>query len=165
MADVTFNIYGGNNQILPNATKAEQNFYGDQFAEKTLAKDGEAPQPLTEEEQALSIYINKVESLRGYITLLRSCKTERPGRGGGNHATARAIPHRRADSEAEFHFPSPSLRSEMGERADHRQHPGGNQYCLDGPQKDYPSSRSLKHPQKSILRYMGKYPKILRQVS
>lgn len=47
-----------------------QNFYGDQFAEKTLAKDGEAPQPLTEEEQALSIYINKVESLRGYITLL-----------------------------------------------------------------------------------------------
>ena len=40
MADVTFNIYGGNNQILPNATKAEQNFYGDQFAEKTLAKDG-----------------------------------------------------------------------------------------------------------------------------
>lgn len=54
-----------------------QNFYGDQFAEKTLAKDGEAPQPLTEEEQALSIYINKVESLRGYITLLRSCKTAR----------------------------------------------------------------------------------------
>ncbi|MDV3121331.1 hypothetical protein RJT13_06670 [Segatella copri] len=54
MSDVTFNIYGGNNQILPNATKAEQNFYGDQFAEKTLAKDGEAPQPLTEEEQALS---------------------------------------------------------------------------------------------------------------
>ena len=77
MSDVTFNIYGGNNQILPNATKAEQNFYGDQFAEKTLAKDGEAPQPLTEEEQALSIYINKVESLRGYITLLRSCKTAR----------------------------------------------------------------------------------------
>ena len=58
MSDVTFNIYGGNNQILPNATKAEQNFYGDQFAEKTLAKDGEAPQPLTEEEQALSIYLN-----------------------------------------------------------------------------------------------------------
>ena len=59
MADVTFNIYGGNNQILPNATKAEQNFYGDQFAEKALAKDGEAPQPLTEEEQALSIYIKR----------------------------------------------------------------------------------------------------------
>ena len=59
MSDVTFNIYGGNNQILPNATKAEQNFYGDQFAERTLAKDGEAPQPLTGEEQALAIYIKK----------------------------------------------------------------------------------------------------------
>ena len=75
MSDVTFNIYGGNNQILPNATKAEQNFYGDQFAEKTLAKDGEAPQPLTGEEQALAIYINKVESLRGYISLLTACKS------------------------------------------------------------------------------------------
>ena len=61
-ANILFNISGGNNQILPNATKAEQNFYGDQFAEKTLAKDGEAPQPLTEEEQALSIYINKAGS-------------------------------------------------------------------------------------------------------
>ena len=92
MADVTFNIYGGNNQILPNATKAEQNFYGDEFAEKILAekshdedlldlqsgreqKDSSAP--LSEDEQRLSIYINKVETLRGYITLLRSCKTAR----------------------------------------------------------------------------------------
>ncbi len=77
MSDVTFNIYGGSNQILPNATKAEQHFYGDQFAEKLLSKDGEAPQPLSEAEQALSIYINKVEALRGYVTLLRSCQSAR----------------------------------------------------------------------------------------
>ena len=91
-SNCTFNIYGGNNQILPNATKAEQNFYGDLFAEKVLAKDGshidsadlqsDAPQEgtcanLSEDEQRLAIYINKVESLRGYITLLRSCKTAR----------------------------------------------------------------------------------------
>ena len=76
-SNCTFNISGGNVQILPNATQGIQNFYGDQFAEKMPAKDGEASQPLTEEEQALSIYINKVESLRGYITLLRSCKTAR----------------------------------------------------------------------------------------
>ena len=75
MSDVTFNIYGGTNQILPNATKAEQHFYGDQFAEKLLSKDGEAPQPLTEAEQALYIYINKVEALRGYVSLLRSCQS------------------------------------------------------------------------------------------
>lgn len=31
-SNVTFNIYRGNNQILPNATEAVQNFYGDQFA-------------------------------------------------------------------------------------------------------------------------------------
>lgn len=93
MADVTFNIYGGNNQILPNATKAEQNFYGDQFAEKTLAKDGEAPLPLTEEEQALSIYKGGILArLHHPPSLLQD--SERPGRGGGNHATARAIPHR-----------------------------------------------------------------------
>ena len=92
MADVTFNIYGGNNQILPNATKAEQNFYGDQFAKKMLAKDGEQADSSdlqfnaqreafsdiqSEDEQRLAIYINNVESLRGYITLLRSCKTAR----------------------------------------------------------------------------------------
>ena len=92
MADVTFNIYGGNNQLLPNATKAEQNFYGDEFAEKILAEKShdedlldlqsgkeqkDTSAPLSEDEQRLSIYINKVETLRGYITLLRSCKTAR----------------------------------------------------------------------------------------
>ena len=30
MNDITININGGNNQILPNATEAVQNFYGDQ---------------------------------------------------------------------------------------------------------------------------------------
>ena len=91
-SNCTFHIYGGNNQILPNATEAVQNFYGDEFAEKILSKGGshadssdlqsnaEQPissAPLTEDEQHLAIYINKVESLRGYITLLRSCKTAR----------------------------------------------------------------------------------------
>ena len=37
MNDITININGGNNQILPNATEAVQNFYGDQFAEKILS--------------------------------------------------------------------------------------------------------------------------------
>lgn len=30
-ANIIFNISGGNNQILPNAIKAEQNFYGDKY--------------------------------------------------------------------------------------------------------------------------------------
>ena len=36
--NIIFNISGGNNQILPNATKAEQHFYGDQFAKEALRK-------------------------------------------------------------------------------------------------------------------------------
>ena len=27
---IVFNIYGGSNQILPNATSATQNYYGDE---------------------------------------------------------------------------------------------------------------------------------------
>ena len=30
-ANIVFNISGGNNQILPNAIKAEQNCYGDKY--------------------------------------------------------------------------------------------------------------------------------------
>lgn len=41
-SNVTFNIYGGNNQILPNATEAVQNFYGDQFADQKLHSEGES---------------------------------------------------------------------------------------------------------------------------
>lgn len=33
---IVFNIYGGSNQILPNATSATQNYYGD---EAELEKD------------------------------------------------------------------------------------------------------------------------------
>lgn len=72
-SNVTVNIYGGNNQILPNATHAEQHFYGNEFAEKMLAKEGEAGASFSDDEQRLSIYINNVERRTGYITMLRSC--------------------------------------------------------------------------------------------
>ena len=74
-SNVTFHIYGGNNQILPNATEAVQNFYGDQFADKMLHSEDDAPEAMTEDEQRLAVYINNVESLRGYISLLTACKT------------------------------------------------------------------------------------------
>lgn len=35
-ANIVFNISGGNNQILPNAIKAEQNFYGDKYIEEMI---------------------------------------------------------------------------------------------------------------------------------
>lgn len=71
---ITFNIYGGSNQILPNATKAEQHFYGDQFAKEALHR-GAAELPLTEDERRLSLFVEKEESLRNYVASLAACKT------------------------------------------------------------------------------------------
>lgn len=72
---ITFNIYGGSNQILPNATKAEQHFYGDQFAKEALRK-GVAPEPpLTDDERRLLVFVEKEESLRNYVASLAVCKT------------------------------------------------------------------------------------------
>lgn len=74
MSDVNINIYGGTNQILPNATKAEQHIYGDQMAECVL-KSSKIEQPLSEEAQRMAIYINNVEDLKGYLAMLSACTT------------------------------------------------------------------------------------------
>lgn len=71
--NITFNIYGGSNQILPNATKAEQHFYGDQFAKEALRKGATVESPLTDEERRLLVYIEKEESLRNYVASLAAC--------------------------------------------------------------------------------------------
>ena len=72
--NITFNIYGGSNQILPNATKAEQHFYGDKFAKEALknGKSGEAP--LTDDERRLLVFIEEEESLRNYVAQLAVCE-------------------------------------------------------------------------------------------
>ena len=54
---VSIQIYGGNNQILPNATYAVQNFYGDELASQNTAGESSSPAPLSPPEQRLSIYI------------------------------------------------------------------------------------------------------------
>lgn len=74
-SNVTFNISGGTIQIAPNATTQQQIFYGDQFAERILQSEGKPSDALTEDEQRLAIYINKVESLRSYISNLTACKS------------------------------------------------------------------------------------------
>lgn len=73
--NITFNIYGGSNQILPNATKAEQHFYGDQFAKETLRKGAATEPPLTNDERRLMMYVEKENSLRNYVASLAACKT------------------------------------------------------------------------------------------
>lgn len=74
-SDITFNISGGNNQILPNATEANQYFYGDQFAKEALRKGAPQEAPLTDDERRLMLHVEKEESLRNYVASLRACKT------------------------------------------------------------------------------------------
>lgn len=73
-ANIVFNISGGNNQILPNATKAEQNFYGDKYIEEKLRSKTDNPGPRIDPEAArLSLYINNVEALAEYVAKLSAC--------------------------------------------------------------------------------------------
>ena len=72
---ITINIYGGSNQILPNATKAEQLFYGDQFAKEALRKGAATEPTLTDDERRLLMFVEKEESLRNYVASLGVCKT------------------------------------------------------------------------------------------
>lgn len=75
---VTFNITGGNNQILPNATHAVQYFYG--YRRDGTALEADDPEsvecrPLNDKEKALLPYFNEQERLRHYAARLYQCTT------------------------------------------------------------------------------------------
>ena len=86
-SNVTINIQGGNNQILPNATHAVQYFYVDKFAhEKQIEKaeniisdsnrGNSRSESISEEAtKRLSIYISESEQLLYYIEKLKVCTT------------------------------------------------------------------------------------------
>lgn len=75
-ASIIFQISGGNNQILPNATKAEQHFYGDKYIEEVWKPQQEKGRAqLSQEAASLSLYINNVEVLAEYIAKLSVCAT------------------------------------------------------------------------------------------
>ena len=76
MNDVKISIYDSIVQVLPNATKAVQNFNGDQFAEKILRKqeatedsssDADSP-----EVRKLALYIGE-ECLPDFLAQIRDC--------------------------------------------------------------------------------------------
>lgn len=75
MSEIEINIYGGTNQILPNATKAEQHFHYHGVEPSSNVTPEEEPAAHEEDRQRLSLYINKVEDLDKYISLLSTCKT------------------------------------------------------------------------------------------
>lgn len=75
-ASIVFNISGGNNQILPNATQATQNFYGDKYMEE-MVKKGNADEAPEITKSSLAHYINNVKRLTYYIGKLSSCEDAR----------------------------------------------------------------------------------------
>lgn len=81
MNDVKISIHDSIVQVLPNATKAVQNFNGDQFAEKILSKqeatedsfsDAEFPEVDFPEAKKLALYIGK-EILPTFLAQIRDC--------------------------------------------------------------------------------------------
>ena len=94
--NIIFNISGGTQQILPNATKAEQNFYfnsdgreympeatpkpqdaEDSEPDGATAGDGDSATESTDEaEDRLALYIDKVR-VKEYAARLRSCVSAR----------------------------------------------------------------------------------------
>lgn len=73
MSDIILNIYGGTLQVNPNATSAVQNFYGDQFAAEKIREGVLNGLDLSPEAGKFAIYINKVEELPRYLSLLSAC--------------------------------------------------------------------------------------------
>lgn len=70
---IVFNIYGGSNQILPNATSATQNYYADEAEPEEDDADKEEEPALSPEATRLFSYINKVEDLRVYLAQIAEC--------------------------------------------------------------------------------------------
>lgn len=74
-SSVNINIYGGTNQILPNATKAEQHFHYEEGKPEVPAPDEPSRPWSSDDERRLSLYIEKEETLRAYIATLAACTT------------------------------------------------------------------------------------------
>ena len=77
MNDVKISIYDSIVQVLPNATKAVQNFYGDQFAEQIFSKREAAEDSSSDadspEARKLALYIGE-ECLPAYLAQIRDSR-------------------------------------------------------------------------------------------
>lgn len=68
---IVINISGGNNQILPTATHAEQHFHGGNPAPQEPTQEASVP----DDSQRLSIYISDAEARARYIDRLQTCQS------------------------------------------------------------------------------------------
>lgn len=72
--NITFNITGGNNQILPNATKAEQHFHLSGAAGQ-VAPRPERDTPWTKDDIArLGLYVENRDRLNSLVATLSACR-------------------------------------------------------------------------------------------
>lgn len=76
MNDVKISIHDSIVQVLPNATKAVQNFNGDQFSEKILSKKEAAEDSSSDadspEARKLALYIGE-EGREAFLAQIRDC--------------------------------------------------------------------------------------------
>lgn len=83
MAEIHIDIYGGNNQILPNATEIVQNFYlteneTEEIRPCTVVQPVEVLcKPLPPEALALLPYVRDEQALRRYVQQIEACKIAR----------------------------------------------------------------------------------------
>lgn len=70
---IVINISGGNNQILPNATHAEQHFYGGRCVDPSQPVATEAMSSVPNLISRFAIYINNEEMRNRFTTQLRAC--------------------------------------------------------------------------------------------
>ena len=71
--EIIIEIYGGHVQILPAATQATQNFYGDEFAER-MANQKQEEKPHQEERRQLARLIGP-SRLDGFLDKIHRCAT------------------------------------------------------------------------------------------
>ena len=83
-SSVNINIYGGTNQVLPNATQAVQYIYNGSVDQEDIqdgTPDEAAPHPYTPQQQEafsrLLVYIADEQALRGYLSTLSSLHSAR----------------------------------------------------------------------------------------
>ena len=103
MSDITITIHGGNNQILPNATEAIQNFYVGEYCGETSLEEGDGRSGLMPETIRFRAYINKEEDLERYLAQIVECRTVGPSHSG--HARERAENNPRGDGQRALHPP------------------------------------------------------------
>lgn len=75
MQDVHIIIHGGNNQILPNATEAVQNFYMEGGTQEISCEESAGNREQMPESVRLRSYINKEEDFERYLMEIAECRT------------------------------------------------------------------------------------------